>query len=125
MLRSLSSVLFWLATVAAFVLASLPEAPQLPGNPSDKTLHALAFLTLAILAAFAFPRKRLVVLFLWLGMFGGAIELVQSMPQIGREASWLDWLTDLGAAGLVLLVFGMLRALFGQRSPDGQLPRDT
>lgn len=108
-IERLFQLLFWAALVFAFVMAALPQPPTLPGHPGDKLLHVLAFVVLAGLAAFAYPRLRLVMIFLGLAAFGGGIELVQAVPGIGREASWLDWLADVGAAAAVLLAVGALR----------------
>lgn len=118
------SLLFWLTVAIAVVLASLPSPIALPGNPSDKLLHALAFFVLASLAVFAFPRARIGILLLGLGALGGAIELIQGTTQIGRQASWLDWLADLGGAGLALAILGMTRAL-SRRPTYRPTPRDT
>jgi hypothetical protein len=93
----------------AFAMASLPSPPAFPGNPSDKALHAMAFAILAGLAVLAFPRAHFVIIFVLLGIFGGVIELVQGIPQIGREASGLDWTVDLVATGLTLLIIGAIR----------------
>jgi VanZ family protein len=106
----LFQLLFWMAVSFAFVMASLPQPPSLPGNPSDKQLHMLAFLVLASLAASAFPRVSLFKIFLGLAAFGGAIEIVQAVPALGREASWLDWLADLVAAAAALILAAITRA---------------
>lgn len=103
--------LFWGALAFAFVMASLPQPPAIPGDPGDKVLHVLAFLVLAGLAAFAYPRVRLVIVFLGLALFGAAIELVQAIPSIGREPSWMDWLADMTAAAAILLFIGVLRLM--------------
>lgn len=111
LIERLFQLLFWSALVFAFVMASLPQPPPLPGEPSDKVLHVLAFLVLAGLAAFAYPRIHLIVIFLGLALFGGAIEVVQAIPELGRDPSWLDWLADVVAAGAVLLSVGAMRFL--------------
>lgn len=109
LIERLFQLLFWSALVFAFVMASLPQPPALPGDPGDKLLHVLAFLVLAGLAAFAYPRVPLIVIFVGLAVFGGAVELVQAVPQLGREPSWLDWLADVGAAAAVLLAVAAIR----------------
>jgi VanZ family protein len=107
----LFNLLFWLAVAIAIVFASMPSPMPLPGSPSDKLLHTLAFFALALLAIFAFPRVRIGILFLGLCALGGAIEIIQGTPYVGRETSWLDWLADLGGAGFVLVIAGITRAL--------------
>jgi VanZ family protein len=111
LIERLFQFLFWSALVFAFIMASLPQPPSLPGNPSDKAQHILAFLVLSGLAAVAFPRLRLVVIFLGLAAFGGAIEAVQAIPALGRQTSWIDWLADIAAIAVVLLLAGVFRLL--------------
>lgn len=103
----------------AFVLASSPKPPAIPGDLSDKQLHLMAFLVLATLAAFAFPRVSLIRLFLGLAVFGAAIELIQAIPALGREASWLDWLADVLAAAAALILSGSTRAALRYASAIG------
>lgn len=107
----LFQLLFWLALVFAFTMASLPQPPVLPGNPGDKLPHAFAFAVLASLAALARPRRSVWVIFIGLALFGAAIEAVKAIPELGRQPSWLDWLGDLEAAGVVLMAVAAFRFL--------------
>ncbi len=100
---------FWGAALFALVMASLPHPPSLPGTHSDKIQHIIAFATLTSLAAFAYPAARLIVIFLALAGFGGAIELVQAIPALHRDASLLDWLADVSAVGFTLAVVAAWR----------------
>ncbi len=120
--KRLFQLLFWSAIAFAFVMASLPQPPALPGDPSDKQLHMLAFLILATLAAFAFPGTSLLRIFLGLAAFGGAIEVVQAIPALKREASWLDWAADLFAAAAALLLAGATRTAlhFASLAEEGE-----
>lgn len=111
LIERLFQLLFWSALVFAFVMASLAQPPAVPGNPSDKVQHIVAFLVLSGLAALAFPRLRLVVIFLGLAAFGGAIEAVQSIPELGRQPSWQDWLADIAAIAVVIVLVGAIRLL--------------
>jgi hypothetical protein len=96
-------VLFWSAAVFALVMASLPQPPALPGAPSDKVQHVLAFACLALLGWAAYPRLGAFKLVLGLSAFGALIELVQTIPSLHRDAEALDWLADTLAAIAVLL----------------------
>lgn len=109
MITRLFQLLFWSALIFAFVMASLPQPPPIPGEPGDKLLHIMAFLVVAALASIAFPRVPVWMLFIGLALFGGLIELVQSIPSLGREPSWLDWAADIAAAGVVLAIAGLIR----------------
>ena len=67
--------------------------------PWDKAKHFIAFYVLAGLGAAALPRRPLWAPALFLAVYGGAIEGLQALPIIGRDAEWADWLTDLIAVG--------------------------
>jgi len=105
--------LFWSALCFALVMASLPQSPPLPGDPNDKVLHIVAFVTLALLAAIAYPRLSLLTIFLALALFGGVIEAIQLIPGINRNASLADWLADALAVATTLLVMASMRRLIG------------
>jgi hypothetical protein len=107
---------FWSAAFFALVMASLPQPPPLPGSPNDKIQHIIAFAVLAVLAALAFPRTGRLYLLLGLSAFGAAIELIQMIPQLHRDASWLDWSADTGAAAAVFSAFWVFRRLAGLSS---------
>lgn len=110
-LHRLARLLFWSAAAFALVMACLPQAAALPGNPNDKLLHILAFAVLALLAAFAYPRIRLLTILAGLSSFGAMIELVQLIPALNREADWTDWAADTLAAAAVLGCVFLLRRL--------------
>lgn len=107
--RRLLPYAFWSATLFAFVMATLPQPPQLPGQPSDKIQHILAFTVLAALAAAAYPRTRLLKIGLGLSAFGALIELVQTIPMLHRDAEFIDWIADTAAAAIVLALAALVR----------------
>ncbi|MDZ4113712.1 MAG: hypothetical protein U1E18_29535 [Brevundimonas sp.] len=96
------------ALACAIVLAWLAFRPATgveQGLPWDKANHALAFVVLTVLTGRGWPdlsRGLLIVIMLAAGV---GIELVQGLPQIGRDADVWDVVADgVGiAAGLVLL----------------------
>jgi VanZ family protein len=102
--------LFWAAACFAFVMAVLPQPPQLPGEPSDKVQHIVAFASLALLGSFAYPRTSLVRLLVSLSLFGALIEVVQAIPALHRDSDVLDWLADTVAVIVVLLLVRWWRA---------------
>ena len=95
--------LFWAATAFAFVMAVLPRPPRVPGDPSDKVLHIIAFATLALLGAWAYRRTRLLQLGVALSLLGALIEVVQAVPALHRDSDIVDWVADTIAAAMVLL----------------------
>lgn len=86
-------------TAAAAIVVVLTTAmigpfggEQLEVNVWDKAMHFAAFGLMLWSAAVWFPRlPRLWTAALTLA-FGGLIEIVQG--QVGRDASWGDWLAD-------------------------------
>jgi hypothetical protein len=100
---------FWATLLFAVVMALLPRPPQLPGNPSDKVQHILAFAVLTALALIAYVRAHPATIGAGLIALGGFIELAQLIPALGREGSLLDLAADCGAVLVVLAVGVPLR----------------
>ena len=94
--------IFWAAAAFAFVMAIIPQPPQLPGSPSDKVQHIAAFAVLAALSAAAYRSASLITLLAGLSVFGAVIEVLQAIPALNRDSDPVDWLADTIAAGLVL-----------------------
>ncbi|MFA9199817.1 MAG: hypothetical protein ACEQR8_01335 [Cypionkella sp.] len=103
---------FFAAAAFAFVMATLPSPPRIPTEPDDKILHVLAFFTLGAMAAAGWRSRPLAPIFAGLALFGGAIEVVQTIPVLHRDAEWLDWLVDMAAA---LAGLGVSRLLLPRR----------
>jgi VanZ family protein len=99
-----SRAIFWAAACFAFVMAVLPNPPQVPGEPNDKVEHVIAFATLAVLAAFAYPRVALWRLLAGLSLFGAFIEVVQAIPALQRDSDFKDWVADTAAVAVVLAI---------------------
>ena len=95
--------LFWAAASFAFVMAVVPHPPELPGSPSDKIQHVVAFIALGLLANWAYRKVSPLKLILGLSLFGAFIELVQAIPALHRDSDPLDWLADTLACGIVLV----------------------
>ena len=96
-------LLFWAAATFAFVMAVVPQPPELPGEPNDKIQHMIAFATLGLLGAWAYARTALLQLLAALSLYGAVIELVQAIPALHRDSDVKDWIADTLAAGVVLL----------------------
>jgi hypothetical protein len=108
-LPTLFPILFWAALAFAFTMAVLPHPPEIPGNPSDKVQHILAFCVLSILGALAFPRAGLVSVGIRLSAFGAFIEIVQAIPILHRDCDIMDWVADTAAIVVALLVVAIAR----------------
>jgi VanZ family protein len=102
---------FWAALLIGFVVALWPKPVALPGNPSDKVQHILAFLGFAALGTLAFPRASLLKMGVALSAYGALIEFAQMIPALKRDGDVLDWIADTVAAASVLAVAGLVRRL--------------
>ena len=108
-MRRLWMLGFWVACLFAFVMAILPQPPALPGAPTDKFQHIAAFAVLTVLASLAFQPSRPLTIGLTLASFGAAIELVQMIPALHREASVWDWMADIAATAVTLGIVAMIQ----------------
>jgi hypothetical protein len=106
---------FWLALIVTLVMALLPKPPALPMQATDKVQHIAAFAALTFLATLGFPRLRLRVIFVWMAALGLAIEVLQMVPALHRDAQTSDWLADCAATAATLLLCWALRWLFRGR----------
>lgn len=88
---------FWIFLLGVLTLSLLPGTQNLPSTGWDKSNHALAFAVLYLLADLAYPR-HVVRIFIALLLFGGLIEVLQSLTGY-RFAEWADLLAD--AVGMV------------------------
>ena len=101
-------------------MALLPKPPELPGEPGDKVQHMMAFFTLGVLAATGWRERRGWHLFAGLAALGAAIELLQAIPALHRDAEWADWAADMGAAfaGISLARLMLARWRLGSSRAD-------
>jgi VanZ family protein len=104
-----------------------PEELLGPNAPSDKTLHFLAYATLAILAGGTlamtgrWSARAALRLAVGLAAFAAVDEITQ--PFFSRDADLLDWVCDCGGAvgGLltIALLLGFVRiATRAERTPS-------
>lgn len=100
---------FFAAALFALFMALIPHPPQFPGEPSDKIQHMVAFGTLSVLGAFAYPRLPVLRLLIALSLFGALIEVAQAIPILHRDSDPLDWLADTVACVLVLFAVHIWR----------------
>lgn len=101
---------FWRVAAVGFAVvvawfAFRPAADVASGLPWDKANHAVAFLVLTMLTGLGWPGLHRLWLFALMVVAGIAIELVQGLPAIGRDADVMDVLADaVGAmAGILAL----------------------
>ena len=106
---------FWLALAVTIVMALLPKPPALPMQATDKVQHMAAFAALTSLAALGFSGLRLRVIFVWMAALGLAIEVLQMIPMLHRNAEASDWLADCAATAATLLLCRVVRWLLRRR----------
>ena len=109
-----AKIAFWGAVVVTLWFALYPQPPQL--LPTDKDQHVLAFGVLTVLALAAYGPERWLVATIALATFGGAIELLQLIPVLHRDADVVDWLTDCAAIAVPTVMTLTLRRIMLARS---------
>lgn len=99
---------FWSALAFTLYMALDARPPVLVA--SDRLAHILAFSVLTALACLAHPRVPVLPIALLMFGLGIAIELLQLIPALHRDASIYDWLADAAAiASVAALVAGTRR----------------
>lgn len=100
-----------LAFLAAAIVAVTSLAPASDVSSiavlNDKARHFIAYAVLGVLFAETFRARSWALVAVWVAAYGGAIELLQGLMPVGREASWLDQLANtVGAfSGVLALRF--------------------
>lgn len=109
--RSLTTrAIFALLLVFTLYMAWTPKPPHLPIDRfGDKAEHMLAFATLSVMAAIAFPRARLARIGERLSFLGALVEVVQNIPALHRDCDILDWIADTAAITVTLLIVALVR----------------
>jgi len=98
------------ATCFAVTMALLPHPPGVV-EVGDKYQHMLAFGTLTILYALAFPTSPLVRIAERLSFLGALVEVFQSIPALHRDCDVMDWVADTFIVVAVLVVIALGRHL--------------
>ena len=105
----LARLAFWAAFIFTTVMALIPKPPAVPVGYGDKIEHGIAFATLGVLGAFAYPRLSAIRLIVALSLFGAFIELAQATPIIHRDCDPLDWVADTVACVVAVLAMRRVR----------------
>ncbi len=94
---------------------ALVRHPQLvPGRPSDKLQHVVAFLDWRASGRIAFLQAPPLRIGLWLCAFGG--ELAQTVPALNRDRDICDWIADAATVATMLVLTEMIRMRLTGRS---------
>jgi VanZ family protein len=116
--RGAMLALFWLAIVFTLVMALLPKPPPLPGAPTDKFQHIMAFAVLTVMSSAAYPVWSWITRFGWLAALGALIELGQMIPALGRSADVVDWLADCAAVLIAMGITALIDRARDTPAPD-------
>jgi hypothetical protein len=111
----IAQLLFWCALFFALFMALSPRPPAVAGNLGDKYQHMLAFGTLTILGTAGYRETPLFLLGERLSFFGALIEVMQSIPSLGRDCDVRDWVADTAVIIAVLIVVASWRNSRGNR----------
>ena len=115
-MRRLALAIFAAALAFTLAMAWLPHPPDVPGHLGDKVQHVAAFLTLALLAAWAFPLAPLARIGERLSFLGALIEVVQNIPALHRDCDIMDWAADTLAVIAMLALVALVRGYRARRS---------
>jgi hypothetical protein len=107
----------------AIVTAIYAFAPPGSGRhlfPWDKADHFASFFAITAAAVVALPRVRLVWIALLVSAAGGAIELIQALPGVGRDCDVWDWVAENAAIAAVvgLVIAAEVRRQLAARRED-------
>lgn len=111
--------LFRLTAVAAALIvgwfAFRPAMEVDGGLPWDKANHALAFLVLTVLTGLGWPRLSQAWLVTLMVLAGVAVELIQGLDAVGRDADAMDVVAD-GVGILAGLAILRVQGIKGSRA---------
>lgn len=76
---------------------------------------------ITFLAAATYPSRRFAELVLAMALLGGFIEVLQMIPQLGRDPDFGDWIADCGGSFVALLAWFTIRGVLAPaRGRSGQ-----
>ena len=106
------------AVVAALIVGWFAFRPAMEvdgGLPWDKANHALAFLVLTVLTGLGWPRLSQAWLVTLMVLAGVAVELIQGLDAVGRDADAVDVVAD-GVGILAGLAILRVQGIKGSRA---------
>lgn len=112
--RRLAARIVFAGLVALTLVKALAPGGGPPAGFIDKLHHGFAFYVLAIAAAASAPRSRLALPAVGLALLGALIEVLQSLPIVGRSCDFDDWIADMTGVALAYapLLLARWRAAF-------------
>lgn len=109
----LNQSIFYLSLIVSCVVAFMPTEGTVQENMNDKLAHCGSFFILSLLLHLAYPKTRLLFIFVYMAMFGIGIEIVQAyLPY--RSFEWLDWGADMLGIILYLVCVTLVQRKLGE-----------
>lgn len=97
--------MLWPLMAFATFMALSPSPPMMPTDRmGDKFNHMLAFAVLTLLSRIGYPAMPALRLLERMALFGALIEVFQAIPSLHRDCDWHDWVADMLATGMVLVL---------------------
>jgi VanZ family protein len=107
-LKRTMPTVFGLAIVVTTVMLLIPSyAVPKAFDFYDKAQHALVFMSLTVVGLMAFPSRLKAVCF-GLFMYGGVMEVLQSLLTTTRHGDIVDWVADVIGSVLGFSVYWVL-----------------
>lgn len=100
----LFKIAFYLAIFVGCYMAFTPVNGGIQTKVNDKTLHALGFFIMAVMAQLAHPKAKFIILALGLACFGFIIELIQAYLPYRSFSMW-DWGADVLGVAIYFIFF--------------------
>lgn len=104
--------------VALLAYFSLIPSDSIGISASDKIMHFVAYGLIAGAAAAAFPKTKLLRVFLFAAGLGALLEGAQHIAGTGRTASIVDQIANMGGAALAIVVWTAFAALKARFTPQ-------
>jgi hypothetical protein len=108
--------LFFALTLSIVTFLALTSGPMGQLVESGPVRHLLAFAALPVLSSLAWPQVKPIWQFVAFAAFGAAIEIAQLLMNVGRAAEWDDWMNDVLATAIALMLVAACRAWADRRA---------
>lgn len=103
----------WPLIIFATYMALSPNPMAMPtDHMGDKVNHMIAFAVLTLISRVAYPTTSPWRVLERMALFGALIEVFQAIPELHRDCDWRDWVADMVATLVVLVLHGLATRRF-------------
>lgn len=104
-LDQLARLALWPLIIFATFMALDPHPPHMPTEHlGDKINHMLAFAVLTLTCRIGYPNTSAWRVLERMALFGALIEVFQAIPDLHRDCDWRDWVADVMATSVMLVL---------------------